>query len=525
MAMIGGETPTPEELPADYKRRVVVKFRPDVRLSYTTEAQRQFASTASREWTELTAAHPGIALVPYFSTLPEHTLRSLSQAPASQRAAVPPSFTQYFAIECPAGVDPEAVARTVASWSNVETAYVEAGPVPPPVNPADDPLNADQDYEDAAPSGIDARWAWAQADGSGVGFVDMERGWTLNHEDLAGAGINIISGINKDYPGHGTAVLGEVVMVDNTIGGVGIAPLASARVVSQWRDATTYNTAEAILSAAAVMQSGDVLLLEAQTKTSPTSGYLPVEVEQATFDAIQYATSNGIIVVEAGGNGSNDLDTYTDSNGKFILNRNSNDFRDSGAIMVGAASSSTPHSRSSFSNYGSRIDCYGWGDNIDTSGDGWTGNSTTAYTTSFGGTSGASPMVAGSALIVQSWLIKHGNQRYSPSMMRSVLSNPTLNTASADPSNDRIGVMPNLQQIISTRRVRWWWTYYLSWAWLIIIGGLMITPGGVICIACGPSDPGYLGGTVIRVLGVISVALGLAGLINQIRGQSANVTR
>jgi len=29
MAMIGGQTPTPQELPADYKRRVVVKFRPD----------------------------------------------------------------------------------------------------------------------------------------------------------------------------------------------------------------------------------------------------------------------------------------------------------------------------------------------------------------------------------------------------------------------------------------------------------------------------------------------------------------
>ena len=109
--------------------------------------------------------------------------------------------------------------------------------------------------------------------------------------------------------------------------------------------------------------------------------------------------------------------------------------------------------------------------------------------------------------------------------MRSVLSNRTLNTASANPSNDRIGVMPNLQQIISSRRTRWWWTYYLSWAWLVIIGGLMITPGGVICIACGPDEPGFLGGTVIRVLGVISVALGLTGLANQIRGQSGNVTR
>ena len=109
--------------------------------------------------------------------------------------------------------------------------------------------------------------------------------------------------------------------------------------------------------------------------------------------------------------------------------------------------------------------------------------------------------------------------------MRSVLSNPKLNTPSADPSTDRIGVMPNLQQIISTRRTRWWWIYYLAWAWLIIIGGLMITPGGVICIACGTGEPGYLGGTVIRVLGVISVAIGLTGLINQVRGQSAGAGR
>ena len=524
MAMIGGQTPSPEELPANYKRRVVVKFRPDVRLPYRADAQTQFASTALREWTALSAAHPGITLVPYFSTLPEHILRSLSQPATTQGAAVPPSFAQYFAIECPAGVDPEVVARSVASWSNVETAYVEAGPIPPPVNPADDPRNSDQHYQDAAPTGIDVRWAWGQADGSGVGFVDMERGWTLNHEDLVAAGISIISGVNTDYPGHGTAVLGEVVMVDNTIGGVGIAPFASARVVSQWRDASTYNTAEAILSAAAVMQSGDVLLLEAQTTSSTMPGYLPVEVEQATFEAIQYATSNGIIVVEAGGNGSNDLDSYKDANGKFILNRNSNDFQDSGAIMVGAANSSTPHSRSDFSNYGSRIDCYGWGDSIDTTGDGWTGNTTNAYTTSFGGTSGASPIVAGSALILQSWLVRRGGQRYSPSTMRSVLSNTTINTPSADPSTDRIGVMPNLQQIISTRRTRWWWIY-LAWAWIIIIGGLMITPGGVICIACGPGDPGYLGSTVIRVLGVISVAIGLTGLINQVRGQTGSVAR
>jgi subtilisin family serine protease len=102
-------------------------------------------------------------------------------------------------------------------------------------------------------------------DGAGIRFIDLERGWTLNHEDLAAAGITIMSGVNQDFHGHGTAVLGEVVAVDNTRGGVGIAPGATGRVVSQWRNASTYNTAAAILSAANGMSAGDVLLLEAQT--------------------------------------------------------------------------------------------------------------------------------------------------------------------------------------------------------------------------------------------------------------------
>jgi hypothetical protein len=129
-----------------------------------------------------------------------------------------PLVTRYFAIECPAGVERNGC-RAVASWSNVETAYVEAGPTPPPVNPSDDPRNSNQQYEDAAPTGINVRSAWPSVDGFGVGFVDMEQGWTLNHEDLAAAGISLISGVNMAYTGHGTAVLGEVVMVDNTIGG------------------------------------------------------------------------------------------------------------------------------------------------------------------------------------------------------------------------------------------------------------------------------------------------------------------
>jgi hypothetical protein len=326
---------------------------------------------------------------------------------------------------------------------------------------------------------------WSGVNGSGIGFVDMERGWTLNHEDLAAAGITLISGVNQDFHGHGTAVLGEVLGVDNTVGGVGIAPGANGHVVSQWRTASTYSTAEAILSAVAAMSAGDVLLLEAQTSSPTASGYVPVEVEQIVFDAIQFATSQGIVVVEAGANGSVDLDAFQTLSGKKIFNRSSPDFRDSGAIMVGAASSAAPHQRLSFSNYGSRIDCYGWGQNIDTCGDGWTGNATNTYTPSFGGTSGASPIVAGAALLLQSWSAGAGRGRYTPTVLGGLLSSTALNTASANPGSDRIGVMPNLRAIIQAETFRglidsnrWRAIIWILFGVINDAGGLGIKPGG-----------------------------------------------
>jgi Subtilase family len=526
MAIISGQALPAAEVPVDYKRRVVVKFRPGVRLSYSAAAAQELAAAGAGEWSALSAAHPGITLVPYFSTMDEGALRDLARRPSQTAAPLPPSFTSYYAIECPAGVEPAAVARTVAAWSNVETAYVEAGPTPPPLDPSANPRNADQHYEDPAPDGIDVRYAWSQVDGSGIGFVDMEQGWTLNHEDLVAAGITIISGQNKLYSGHGTAVLGEVLASDNMIGDLGIAPNANARVVSQWRDDSTFNTAEAILSAASVMSAGDVLLLEAQTTYPTVKGYLPVEVEPVTFDAIQYATSQGIIVVEAGANGSIDLDTFKDFYGKFPLKRGSADFKDSGAIMVGAASSAAPHSRLSFSNYGSRIDCYAWGENIDTTGDGGFSTATNVYTGTFGGTSGASPMVAGSALIIQSWKVANAQPRLTPSQMRTLLSDSKLNTASANPATDRIGVMPNLGAIMAGRRP-WFprFYYYLAWAWMILIGALLITPGGVFCIKCGPANPGYIGDVFVNILGVVAIAIGAIGLVGAIRGQAVGGTR
>lgn len=67
------------------------------------------------------------------------------------------------------------------------------------------------------------------------------------------------------------------------------------------------------------------------------------------------------------------------------------------------------------------------------------------------------------------------------------------------------------------------WILYLTWAWEIIIGGLLITPGGVLCIACGAvvQTPGYIGETATRVVGVVAIALGVYGIATAGRGQSA----
>lgn len=345
--------------------------------------------------------------------------------------------------------DVDELVRRLHRLPEIDAAYaLRAGPPPSPVNAVDDPRATNQGYLNAAPQGIDARHAWdvAGGDGAGIGFVDLEQGWNLSHEDLAAAGITLISGANAAYFSHGTAVLGEVLQVDNTIGGVGIAPAGVGRVISQHQPGG-YNTAAAIIGAVAEMAFGDVLLLEAQ-EYDPVGGlyYWPVEVADANYDAIRLATALGIVVVEAGCNGGYDLDAYVNLGGQAIFQRGAAGFRDSGAIMVGAADSTDPHARLGFSNHGSRIDVYAWGEAVDTTSTNAAGTDDTAYTGSFGGTSSASPIISGAAMILQGIGEASLGYRFSPRELRRLLL--IGGTPSANPATDRIGVMPNLRAII-----------------------------------------------------------------------------
>lgn len=336
----------------------------------------------------------------------------------------------------------------------VELVYREKTPSDPVVA-ADDTYAATENFLDAAPTGIDARWVWTQPHGDGTGMyvIDLEQGWLLGHEDLPGP--TLIFNDNHDgiggYVGnHGAAVLGEVAGSDNTKGIIGIAPnVASVRTVSWWKasDPGTLHVADALLAAVAASPRPHVVLIEVQIG----GALLPVETDPANFDAIRLAVASGVIVVEAGGNGGNDLDAWTDATGKHRLDRGSADFQDSGAILVGAAQAPLPHDRSGFSNYGSRVDCYAWGESIVSAGYGdLAGSGNTSYTAVFGGTSGASPIITGSALLLQGMYSAATGTLLSPQQMRTLLSSTATGTPQGGGVAGHIGVMPNLRSIVQS---------------------------------------------------------------------------
>jgi hypothetical protein len=241
--------------------------------------------------------------------------------------------------------------------------------------------------------------------------------------------------------------LGEVCAVDNAIGCVGIVPnIATAAAAST----TGSSVGNAIVASVAhltnVIKGTGVILIEQQWINWNGYPNMIVEVASDVFDAIRLATQLGHLVVEAAGNGGHNLDNYQ-AGSDFVLRRGDPEFRDSGALVVGAASSSLPHARLSFSNYGSRIDCYGWGQNVNTTTSD-TGGATNQYTAFFSGTSSASPIVTGAALSVQGMKGASVDKTpFNPGTLRAILADPVLGTKSANPASDLIGVMPNLKLI------------------------------------------------------------------------------
>ncbi len=346
------------------------------------------------------------------------------------------------------------------------------------VTGANDPFFSFQAYLADGPIGIGVHSAWESgADGSRTRLIDFESGWNLEHEDLP-PGIPLLSGINRDaHWYHGTAVLGIIAAVDdNAKGIVGIAPRATIEVTSDELDDMTdverqiEKTADVIHSATMHLNFGDVLLIERTYRELPAELY-----DMRIRDSIKEAVKHGIIVVEPAGNAGKDLDQVKDDLGKRIFNTNApNEFDDSGAIIVGASNAmwsvNEHHHRWADShgstNFGTRVDCYAWGERIFTTGSRLRPTLIDAYYDGrdkgyeyFGGTSGASAIIAGVCLLVQNLQLSglyrpvSGTKgKLGPYSMRQMLRNENNGTLSEHPT-DYIGVMPDFKKILANEYI------------------------------------------------------------------------
>ena len=274
---------------------------------------------------------------------------------------------------------PERIADFITRLRAVEDvseAYPDSPVGLPALTPGNNPLFAAQKYLTAAPVGIDAQFAWLQqgGDGAGVRIVDLEEGSDLPHEDLVAKAPALLWGDQATDAANQktTARRCSASWWRSTTAWAASAspPAAPVRTVSHFNAAlgTPGHVADAILQATSAMAVGDILVIEVETARGNVTGWPdhhPIEIKDAEFAAIRLAVSQGSVVVEAAGNGGVDLDAYVSpqgsATGEHVLKRGDPDFRESGAILVSAGTSDTPHQRSYFANYGSRIDCYAWG--------------------------------------------------------------------------------------------------------------------------------------------------------------------
>lgn len=318
-------------------------------------------------------------------------------------------------------------------------------------SPATPSYTSDQDYLGSSPLGLGITSVWPAPGGRGddMRFADVEVGWLAYHEDLPA--VASVSGYNSTTPAyvsHSTAVRGILNAGDNAYGVTGIASQATVYASSVLDANQSEEFADAIDTASSQLLAGQIIVVEVAVRCVVTPfRECPLEYDGGAFDAISTATANGRVVVEGAGNSATDLDQIV-VGGNYLFDRN---YRDSEAIIVGAGTASSSHNKLSFSSFGDRVDVQGWGEDIVTTGYGDlfapSGDVTQFYTSVFGGTSGATAMIAGAAGIINSIRDARELSLLDSAGMRSALL--TQAVSQGDPQNGNIGPFPNVAAVVA----------------------------------------------------------------------------
>ena len=335
----------------------------------------------------------------------EERLRAAAGPPDSAAGLPAPDLSIYYRVDAPDDRLDELTER-LREQETVEAAYIKPAAELPDLNDmapaADEPPVETPDFGDRqlylgpAPGGIDALFAWTLNGGSGTGvrIVDIEGAWRSTHADLLQNQGGVVGGAQADdlrWRNHGSAVVATFGADRTPFGVTGICPEANVRAISVFGG---LGSAAAIRQAADMLDPGDVILIELHRpgprftfQNRPDQrGFVAIEWWPDDYEAIVYAVSRGVIVVQAAGNGAEDLDDpLYDVNpgppfGPFPAwwqNPYRRNPLDSGAIVVGAGAPppgthgrdhGPDGSRLGFSNWGALVDAQGWGREVTAAG-------------------------------------------------------------------------------------------------------------------------------------------------------------
>lgn len=405
-APVGAQDP-----PAVHPERLLVK------LAEGSGAELRGGKLTSRTGTELGAVAALFAQAAAEPLVTALSWDELDRLHANACAKLPPHnrpghLGLWFRLRCPSPAAAAELQAALRAQPLVAHAYAEpiyylasAQPVPatvpsPPLPgdiPPTTPLFTSMQYpHEPTPTGHGVRLVDGVlgARGQGAKLFMIETSWILGHEDMsqmvAANFLGPVPPVDLTYAHHGLSG-GSIVYADrNGYGITGMSDEVTARMVSLELNNGYENSIALIL---ANSQPGDVVLVVLMVLV-PSLGpgtWLPFEFLQSAFDATLTATANDRMVLEPAGNGDRSLDDPA------LLGRFDRSFRDSGAVIVGASAGALLQ-RAPYSNWGTRIDANGWGDNVVACGYGSLffpgGDLLQCYTASATGTSSATPQIA-----------------------------------------------------------------------------------------------------------------------------------